>query len=82
MLLTRPTLFLLGYSNGELANANNASINSGGQCSDGLRMIIVIGEVTLPTVPATAPAGMVASTIPPTQRPGPTGVSGVYRLTI
>lgn len=63
-------------------NANNASINSGGQCSDGLRMIIVIGEVTLPTVPATAPAGMVASTIPPSQRPVATGISGVYSIDI
>ena len=39
----------LGYSNGQPRDANNPSISSGGQCTDGLKMVVLIGEVTNPT---------------------------------
>ena len=36
-----------GYSSGMLTGANDPNINFGGQCEDGLKMIIIIGEVSL-----------------------------------
>ena len=39
---------MLGYSDGEF-RANDATFTSGGQCEDGLRMIITIGDVDLDT---------------------------------
>ena len=39
----------LGYSNGQPRDANNPSINSGGQCTDGLKMVVLLGVVTNPT---------------------------------
>ena len=39
----------LGYSNGQPRDANNPLINSGGQCTDGLKMVVLIGEVANPT---------------------------------
>ena len=40
---------MLGYSEGRL-RANDATFPSGGQCEDGLKMIIAIGEVEVPTL--------------------------------
>ena len=40
---------MLGYSDGSL-RANDATFTSGGQCEDGLKMIFVIGQVTVPPV--------------------------------
>lgn len=50
-----------GYYNGVPGDADDDSINSGGQCEDGPKMIVVIGEVlvtlidpavsTLPALP-------------------------------
>ena len=37
---------MLGYSDGEF-RANDATFTSGGQCEDGLRMIITIGDVDI-----------------------------------
>lgn len=37
----------LGYSNGSLKDVDEKSINSGGQCKEGLKMIVVIGDVPL-----------------------------------
>ena len=39
---------MLGYSNGELRR-NDGDHLSGGQCEDGLKMIIVIGDTEVPT---------------------------------
>ena len=39
---------MLGYSDGRLRD-NDATFTSGGQCEDGLKMIIIIGEVEVPT---------------------------------
>ena len=38
----------LGYSEGEF-RANDHAFTSGGQCEDGLKMIIVIGDIEVPT---------------------------------
>ena len=38
---------IIGYSNGRPMDANDASINSGGQCSVGLKMVVLIGEVNI-----------------------------------
>ena len=42
------TLTWLGYSVGSL-RANEATFTSGGQCEDGVKMIIAIGEIEVPT---------------------------------
>ena len=42
---------MLGYSGGEL-RGNDELYNSGGQCEDGLKMIIIIGETEVPTLGA------------------------------
>ena len=42
-------LTIIGYSTGQLGDAANDAINSGGQCEDGLKMVVQIGEI--PTVP-------------------------------
>lgn len=59
---------MLGYSNGMLRDAANASINWGGQCDLGLRMIFVIGDVAQDALP-------IPTTAPPTpdvsRAPGP-----------
>ena len=34
----------IGYSNNQLGDADDDSINSGGQCADGLKMVVLIGE--------------------------------------
>ena len=39
----------IGYSEGRL-RANDDTFTSGGQCEDGLKMIIAIGDVEVPTV--------------------------------
>ena len=39
---------MLGYSDGEF-RANDATFTFGGQCEDGLRMIIIIGDTEVPT---------------------------------
>ena len=39
---------MLGYSNGEF-RAGDGDYLSGGQCEDGLKMIIVIGQTEVPT---------------------------------
>ena len=39
---------MLGYSDGGF-RANDDTFTSGGQCEDGLKMIIAIGEVEVPT---------------------------------
>ena len=57
---------MLGYSNGLLRDANNQSINWGGQCDLGVRMIFVIGDVSpnsLPT-PTLPPPTPVVSRVP------------------
>ncbi len=59
-------MHMSGYSNGMLGVAANESINWGGQCDLGLRMIFVIGDVapeSLPT-PTTAAPTPVVSRIP------------------
>ena len=38
----------LGYSEGSL-RANDATFTSGGQCEDGVKMIIAIEEIEVPT---------------------------------
>ena len=40
-------LCTLGYSNGSLKDVDEKSVNSGGQCKEGLKMIVVIGDVPL-----------------------------------
>ena len=42
---------IAGYSNGNLSTASNQSINYGGQCADGLKMVVLIGEKENPTPP-------------------------------
>ena len=39
---------MLGYSDGEF-RANDITFTSGGQCEDGLRLIIVIGDIEVLT---------------------------------
>ena len=34
----------VGYSTGELGDAANKAITSGGQCENGLKMVVLIGE--------------------------------------
>ena len=34
----------VGYSTGELMDAANEAITSGGQCKNGLKMVVLIGE--------------------------------------
>jgi hypothetical protein len=41
--------YLTGYSEGSFRR-NDETFTSGGQCEDGLKMIFVIGEATVPTV--------------------------------
>ena len=41
--------FLKGYSGGEF-RANDDTFTSGGQCEGGIKMIIAIGDVEVPTV--------------------------------
>ena len=51
-------MYISGYSNGILRDADDATINWGGQCELGIGMIFVIGEVaqsSLPTPPSTPP---------------------------
>ena len=40
---------IIGYSEGSF-RANDATFTSGGQCEDGLKMIFVIGQATVPPV--------------------------------
>ena len=51
-----------GYSNGILRDADDETINSGGQCELGIRMIIIIGEVAPSSLPSPPPT---TSTPPP-----------------
>ena len=46
--------FLKGYSGGEF-RANDATFTSGGQCEGGVKMMIVIGDVEVPTVGGNGP---------------------------
>ena len=39
---------VIGYSEGEF-RANDRTFTSGGQCEDGLKMMVIIGEVEVPT---------------------------------
>ena len=39
---------VIGYSEGSF-RANDATFTSGGQCEDGLKMILLIGEFEVPT---------------------------------
>ena len=39
---------MLGYSEGSF-RANDDTFTSGGQCEDGLKMILLIGELEVPT---------------------------------
>ena len=43
---------MLGYSNGDLGTSGENGPTSGGQCEDGLKMIIIIGEA-----PTSGPGG-------------------------
>ena len=64
---------IVGYSNGQLSGASNASRTSGGECLDGVRIVVAIGDVP----PPTSTPGTVTPTpppIPPTQDPA----GGVY----
>ena len=56
-----------GYSDGSTRTANDATVNSGGQCLQGVRMAILIGEW---------PTGMVSSDAP-TQGPSDPANTGV-----
>ena len=42
------TLIWLGYSEGSL-RANDTTFTSGGLCEDGVKVIIAIGEIEVPT---------------------------------
>ena len=42
-------ILFIGYSEGRL-RGNDDTFISGGQCEDGLKMIIAIGDVEVPTV--------------------------------
>ena len=46
--LTLATLTWLGYSEGNF-RANDATFTSGGQCDDGVKMIVIIAEASVPT---------------------------------
>ena len=41
-------IIIAGYSDGNLSSANDQSINYGGQCADGLKMVVLIGENPTP----------------------------------
>ena len=71
-----------GYSNGMLKGVNDPNINSGGQCEDGLKMIIIIGEVPLEPDGSLPTDGSSASSsvTPQSTSVRPSEASGSYNL--
>ena len=49
MLAQSCILIAIGYSTGIASGANNPSMNYGGQCLDGLKMVVRIGQFDPPT---------------------------------
>ena len=46
---------LIGYYNGVPTDINEASVNTGGQCEEGIKLILLIGDVPLPTLDSETP---------------------------
>ena len=54
ILLTN-SLTVKGYYNGVLTDINEPSINAGGQCEEGIKLILLIGNAPLPGLDSEIP---------------------------
>ena len=52
-LFSLPTL--IGYYNGVPTDINEVSVNTGGQCEEGIKLILLIGDVPLPALDSETP---------------------------